>query len=138
MSKRWLLWTLSLSLLAVVPAWAQDPKPPAPPDDKFRPETPDDDEDLTPEKALAMLKEVKGLMGKSEELLHDSARGKALATEAELVERLKELLREEQKADPGLLQKQVLEKIQKLMQKSERSQGDAIEKMAEVIRKAKS
>lgn len=125
-------------MLAASWSWAQEqPKPkPAPEKRGHHEEPPDEEEDLTPEKALAMLKEVNGLMGKSEELLNDSAKGKALATEAEIVKKLKELLKEE--SDSAAIQKQILEKIAKLMQKSEGSQKDAIERMAEIIRKAKS
>ena len=107
-------------LLAAGAAWGQDkPK--------------DDHEDLTPEKALKMLKEVQDLMTRSEDLLNDSARGKSLETEEETLKRIKELLKD----DPAASQKKTLEKIEKLMSKSEGSQKDAIERMAEIIRKAK-
>ncbi len=94
----------------------------------------DDHEDLTPEKALEMLKEVQGLMTRSEDLLNDSSRGKAAETEDALLKRINDLLKD----DPAAAQKKVLEKIAKLMEKSEGSQKDAIERMAEIIRKAKS
>lgn len=135
MWKKAFLGMVALTLVASW-AWAQE-KPPAPKQDKHgHDEPPEDEDELTPEKALAMLKEVNGLMTKSEELLHDSSKGKALATEAEIAKKLKELLKEE--PNPENLQKQIVEKIAKLMQKSEGSQKDAIERMAEIIRKAKS
>ena len=99
-----------------------------------KPAPKEDHEDLTPEKALEMLKEVQGLMTRSEDLLNDSSRGKAVETEDVILKRINELLRD----DPAAAQKKVLEKIAKLMEKSEGSQKDAIERMAEIIRKAKS
>jgi hypothetical protein len=98
-----------------------------------KPAPKDDPEDLTPEKALEMLKEVQGLMTRSEDLLNDSSRGQAVETEDVLLKRINELLRD----DPAAAQKKVLEKIAKLMEKSEGSQKDAIERMAEILRKAK-
>ena len=118
------MMTLLASLLLAGVASVQD-KPPAPKDDH---------EDLTPEKALEMLKEVQGLMTRSEDLLHDSARGKSLETEEAILKRIDDLLKD----DPAANQKKTLEKIEKLMSKSEGSQKDAIERMAEIIRKAKS
>src|ERR1041384_7481579 len=91
-------------------------------------------EDLTPEKAVQMLKEIQGLMTKSEDLLNDSSRGKSVETEDAILQRIHELLKD----DPSATQKKTLEKIAKLMEKSEGSQKDAVEKMAEIIRKAKS
>ena len=99
-----------------------------------KPPPKDDHEDLTPEKALEMLKEVQGLMMKSEDLLNDSSRGKAVETEDAILKRINDLLRD----DPAAAQKKTLEKIAKLMEKSEGSQKDAIERMAEILRKAKS
>jgi len=121
-------------------AFAQD-KPEAPkPDDKFRPEAPkkDDDEELTPEKAMQMLKEVRELQELAAELLNASAQGKALATERALIDKLKSLLKDEDKTNPEAAQKKILEKIERLMGKSEGNQKDAVDKMGEIIRKAKS
>src|SRR5438552_1495653 len=109
-------------LLAGV-AWAQEKPAPKP-----------DHEDLTPEKAVELLKEVQGLMTLSEDLLNDSSRGKAFETEDAILKRINDLLKD----DPSAAQKKALEKIAKLMEKSEGSQKDAIERMAEIIRKAKS
>ena len=99
-----------------------------------KPAPKEDHEDLTPEKAIEMLKEIQGLMVKSEDLLHDSSRGKAVETEEGILKRIDDLLKD----DPSAAQKKTLEKIEKLMSKSEGSQKDAIERMAEIIRKAKS
>jgi hypothetical protein len=117
----------------------QDPEKPKP-DDKFRPETPkkDEEEDLTPEKAMQMLKEVRELQELAAELLNASAQGKALETEQALLAKLKGLLKDEDKADPQAAQKKILEKIERLMGKSEGNQKDAVDKMGEIIRKAKS
>ncbi|HZE96823.1 MAG TPA: hypothetical protein VE981_07340 [Planctomycetota bacterium] len=92
-----------------------------------------DEKDLTPEEALAMLKEVQGLMVKSEDLLNDSSRGKAAETEAEILKRVNELLKD----DPEASQKKILEKIAKLMEKTEGKQKESVDKIEEVIRRAK-
>lgn len=99
-----------------------------------KPAPKEEHEDLTPQKAIEMLKEVQSLMNRSEDLLSDSSRGKSVETEEAILKRINELLKD----DPAAAQKKALEKIEKLMSKSEGSQKDAIERMAEVIRKAKS
>ncbi len=137
MRRSWILWAAPFALWTGA-AFAQD-KPDAPkPDDKFRPETPkkDEEEDLTPEKAMQMLKEVRELQDFAAELLNASAQGKALATEKELIDRMKKLL-DEDKSNPEAAQKKILEKIERLMGKSEGNQKDAVDKMGEIIRKAK-
>jgi hypothetical protein len=91
------------------------------------------DEELTPEKAVQLLQEVQGLMTRSEDLLNDSARGKSVETEEAILKRINDLLKD----DPATSQKKTLEKIARLMEKSEGSQKDAVERMAEIIRKAK-
>ena len=93
----------------------------------------DKDEELTPEKAIQLLKETRALMEEAESLLNDASRGKALLSEKGAVERLGEVL----KTDPAAAQKNVLEKIEKLLGKSQGGQKSAIEKIDEVIRKAK-
>jgi hypothetical protein len=92
-----------------------------------------DEEELSPEKAVQLLKEVQGLMTRSEDLLNDSARGKSVETEDAILKRINELLKD----DPAATQKKTLEKIARLMEKSEGSQKDAVERMAEILRKAK-
>jgi ElaB/YqjD/DUF883 family membrane-anchored ribosome-binding protein len=122
---------------AALAAFAQEPDRK---DDKYRPEAPQggkEDEELTPEKALRMLKDVKELMDVSEELLNSSSMGKAVETEQKILERVRELLKDE-KVDPKDAQQKALEKIEKLMRKSEGSQQGAVDKMGEIIRKAKS
>ena len=111
-------WTATVVLLASLQA---------------KPEPKGDDEELTPQKAVQMLKDIQGLMSKSEDLLNDSSRGKSAETEDAILKRINELLKD----DPAASQKKTLEKIAKLMEKSEGSQKDAIEGMAEIIRKAK-
>lgn len=92
------------------------------------------EEPLTPEKAIQLLKETRGLMEEAEALLNDSARGKSLLAEKGAVERLNDVL----KSDPSAAQKSVLEKIEKLLGKSQGGQKSAVEKIDEVIRKARS
>ena len=94
----------------------------------------DDEDQLTPEQAMEMLKDIQGMMNKAEELLNDSSRGKALATEKDLIEKLDKELRD----DPTALQKQILEKVKKLNERTEKKQKDAVDKLAELIKKAKS
>jgi uncharacterized protein with von Willebrand factor type A (vWA) domain len=86
---------------------------------------------MTPEQAMEMLKDIQGMMSKAEELLNDGSRGKALETEEELMRRL------EQELGATEAQKKILEKVRKLTERSEKKQKDAVDKLAEVIRKAK-
>jgi hypothetical protein len=118
------VWLAAAFLSLASAAWAQDP--PAPKKEEH--------EDLTPGKAIELLKEVQTLMTLSEDLLNDSSRGKAVETEEAIRRRITELLKE----DPAAAQRSALEKIERLMSKSEGSQKDAVERMAELIRKAKS
>jgi len=128
------VWAAVFALAAAGLAGAQDaPKPPAP---QERPGGPEEEEELTPEKAMQLLKESRDLMGKSEELLLDSSRGKSLEAEKAALERLKKLLEEEK--DPSAAQKQILEKIKKLLEKTGKSQDQTIQKINEIIRKARS
>jgi hypothetical protein len=138
MRRSWILWALPFALWAGTAIGQDKPDKPKP-DDKFRPEAPkkDEEEDLTPEKAMQMLKEVKELQEFAAELLNASAQGKALETEQALLAKLKDLLKED-KTNPEDAQKKILEKIERLMGKSEGSQKDAVDKMGEIIRKAKS
>ncbi len=134
-----LLGAAVFALVASPLAWSQEQPQPPKPDDKFKPEAPSpEEEDLTPEKAMLMLKEVRELMDKAEELLNSAARGKALETEKELLDKIDKLLKEEEKSNPATAQQKILEKIERLMGKSEGSQRGAIEKMGEIIKKAKS
>lgn len=135
--RAWWSATLALVFGLSTMAWSQEnTPPPQKPEDKFRPEAPaeEEEEELTPEKAMALLKEVSGLMAKSEELLETSSRGKALATEAEILEKIDKLLKD----DPAAAQKQVVQKIEKLLGKTEGNQKESVEKINEIIRKAKS
>jgi hypothetical protein len=117
-------WMTAAFLLIGGAAFAQEKGKPAPKADE---------EELTPEKAMELLKEVQSLMLKSEDLLNDSSRGKAVETEEGILKRVNDLLKD----DPSAPQKNALEKIAKLMEKSEGTQKDAVERMAEIIRKAK-
>ncbi len=132
MMKRWATGFLAFALAAGV-AWAQEKKD----EDKYKPEQ-GDEKDLTPEEAMRLLKEAQELMLKSEELLNDSSRGKSLEAEAEILKKLEELLREEEKKNPAILQKKILELIQRMLQKTDKKQQDTIEKLNEIIKRAKS
>ena len=127
MIRHWAVTSAFIFSLGAV-CWAQD-------EPKSDPKNEQDDEDqLTPEQAMEMLKDIQGMMSKAEELLNDSSRGKALATEEELIKKLEK----EFKDDPSALQKQILEKVKKLNERTEKKQKDAVDKLAELIKKAKS
>jgi len=125
--KRWSL--LSVAFLFALSASAM----PVMAQEEEKPGEEEDEDQLTPEQAMEMLKDIHGLMQKAEELLNDSSRGKALETEKELLDKLAR----EFKDEPEALQKQILEKVKKLTQRSEKKQKDAIEKMNELIKKAR-
>ena len=132
------MWNTALALVLALGAGAvaaQDEKTPPGDDEKYRPEDEREkpDDDLTPEQAMAMLKEIQGLMGKSEELLNDSSRGKALETEEDLLKRLSELLKDDETA-----QKQILVMIKRLMEKTQKHQQESVQKLGDIIRRAKS
>jgi hypothetical protein len=112
------------TLLALL---VQNPPPPAPKEEK----------DLTPEEAIQILKDCQKLMEEAEGLLNDSSRGKALGAEKETIERVNKLLGTPP-ADPSAEQKKVLEMIEKLMGKSQKSQGDTVDKLGDVIRRVRS
>lgn len=124
-----LWWGAAIWAGAAVAAGAQDqPVPPAPPEQEA-------EEELTPEKAMKLLKEARDLMGTSEELLLDSSRGRALESEKATLERLEKLLR----ADPSAagIQGKILEKIRKLLEGARQSQDGTVQKLREIIRKAR-
>lgn len=126
---RWTMLTAAFLAAFALPTWGQDePAPPPAPQEE------DDEDQLTPEEAMEMLREAEALMKKAEELLNDSSRGKALETEEELIEKLKQ----EFKDDPALAEKQAVEKIRKLAERAGQKQKSASEKLAEIIKKAKS
>lgn len=117
---RWPILSVAFLFACGAFAWAQEDEG-------------EDDDQLTPEEAMEMLKDIHGMMRKSAELLNDSSRGKALETEEEILKKLET----EFKDDPSAMQKQILEKIQKLTKRSEQKQKDAIDKLTELIKKAK-
>jgi hypothetical protein len=133
MRKAWTIWGAALGAALAGPAYAQE-GPPAP---RKAPPAPEEDEELTPEKAMELLRETHQLMQLAEELLHGSAQGKALETEEALLARLKELLKEDPPAGAGDAQKKAIQKIERLIGKSEGSQQGALDRLAEIIRKAK-
>lgn len=116
-------WWLTMLLVVALPVGAQDAPVPQG----------GDEDELTPEQAMKLLRDAQELMVKSEELLHDSSRGKALETEKDLLKKLEEL----QKEDPTLLQAEILAKVKKLMERAQKKQEKSLEKLAEIIKKAK-
>ena len=113
--------------VAGVAAFAQEPKEAPPGADEAQ------EDELTPEQAMEMLADAHKMMGKAEELLNDSSRGKALETEKALLEKLQRELKDE----PETLQQRILGKVGKLVEKAEKKERDAIDKLAEIIKKAK-
>ena len=98
--------TAALAIALAGPAWAQ--------------ETPEDDE-LTPAAAMELLKEAHELMGKAEELLNDSSRGKALETEKDLLAKLE---REFKDIPAG----EIMKKIGRVVEKAEKREQRKREK----------
>ena len=107
---------------------AQDPSP--------APVPPAEEEELTFEKAMQLLKEARELMGKSEELLLNSSRGRALEGVKEALERLEKILREDPASASGI-QGNILEKIRRLLEGARKSQDGTVQKLREIIRKAR-
>jgi hypothetical protein len=129
-------WSSSFILWAgLALAQAQPEKPGR--GDNFRPEGPTEDGNLTPERTIELLKEVLDLQRLSSDLLNASAQGKALETEEPLLATLDDLLKIDPKVTPEDAQKRILEKIERLMGKTESNQKNAVDKMAEVLRKAR-
>ena len=127
--KKWPIWSVAfLFAFGASFAAAQEGGKEAPPGA----EEPEDDE-LTPAQAMELLNEAHGMMVKAEELLNDSGRGKALETEKKLIEKLERELKD----DPSVLQKGILAKVGKLVEKAEKKEKDAADKLAEIIKKAK-
>lgn len=124
-----------MSLIAAILALALQ-NPPAPPAPKPPPEK-QEEKELTPEEAIEILKECSKLMEEAEALLNDSSRGKALGSEKATLERINKLLGTPPPKSAEEEQKQVLEKIEKLMGKSQKSQGDTVDKLGDVIRRAR-
>src|SRR5688572_1672836 len=129
--KTWPVVAVAFLFAIAAPAYAQEDKQ-EPKEAPPGAEAPEEDE-LTPAQAMELLADAQRLMGKSEELLNDSSRGKALETEKALMERLERELKDE----PGALQKRILEKVGKLVEKAEKKEKDAVDKLAEIIKKAK-
>ena len=122
--KRWLLLAPALLLVVSASAFAQD-------DDRFRPGQPGDDDDaFSPQEAMEMLKEAQDLMTTAEELLNDSSRGKALETEKDLLAKLDKIL-DSEKSDL------IMKKVEKMMDKTLEKQKGAIDKLAEIIKRAR-
>ena len=129
-------WIAILAFAVGAPAWAQDPPKPAPkaPAPKGEPQ---EEPELTPEEALKILKECGKLMEEAESLLNDSSRGRSLSKDKEAIERIEKILKQKPPEDPAAQQKMVLEMIERLMGKSQKSQGDTVDKLADVIRRVK-
>ena len=128
--KKWPVVAVAFLFAFAVPyVAAQEGDKPAPPPQDQAPE----EDELTPAQAMELLEDAHRMMGKAEELLNDSSRGKAIETEKALLERLERELKDE----PGALQKRILEKVGKLVEKAEKKEKDAVEKLNEIIKKAK-
>jgi len=127
--KKWPVAAVAFLFAIAAPfALAQEGEKEAPPGA----EAPEEDE-LTPAQAMELLEDAHRMMGKAEELLNDSSRGKALETEKALMERLQRELKDE----PDAMQQRILAKVGKLVEKAEKKEKDAAEKLNEIIKKAK-
>ena len=135
MKASWMSLAAAFSLLAGT-VWAQAEKP------ERLPEAPPDQEQekdafLSPEEALELLKAIEAYMVKAEDALDASSQGKALLAGDRAIPLLQELLELPEPPDAASLQKNALETIEKLMKKSESKQQGAIDKLAELIKKAR-
>lgn len=119
-----LLLTLGMALTLV----AQDEQPPKE----------GEEEELTPQKAIQILREVQSLMQKSEDLLENSSRGKDLLTDEQVMKIILKELEEMKDPNPAEIQKKVVEKLKKLMEKSSGKQKEAADKMTELVKKIQS
>jgi hypothetical protein len=127
--KKWPIVAVAFLFAIAVPlAYAQEGEKEAPPGAE-----PQEEDELTPAQAMELLEDAHHMMGKAEELLNDSSRGKAIETEKALMERLERELKDE----PGAMQKRILEKVGKLVEKAEKKEKDAADKLGEIIKKAK-
>jgi hypothetical protein len=128
--KRWPVVAVAFLFAIAVPyAYAQEGEKEAPKGT----EPQEDEDELTPAQAMELLEDAHRMMGKAEELLNDSSRGKALETEKALMERLQRELKDE----PDAMQQRILAKVGKLVEKAEKKEKDAAEKLNEIIKKAK-
>lgn len=103
---------LLIALAAVAPA-AQD----------------DDEDQLTPAQVREALQDIHRMMELAERLLNDSSRGRALETEQALLDRYRDQF--------GDVPLDVLEKVRKLAERAEKKQKDVIDRLAELIKKAR-
>ena len=127
--KSWSIASVAFLFAAAVPfSYAQEGEKEAPPGAEEA-----DEDELTPAQAMELLEDAHLMMEKAELLLNDSSRGKALETQKDLMERLQRELKDE----PGALQKRILEKVGKLVEKAEKKEKDAVDKLGEIIKKAK-
>jgi hypothetical protein len=136
--RRWWLGGMAPLALWAGAALAQDRPVPPPKDAPTpRPQAPgrQGDEELTPERAMTLLREVRELQDRAAELLGASAEGKALETERALDPRRKGVFEGRDTAEEA--QTRILERIERLLGKSEGRQRDAAAKMAEILRRAK-
>ena len=121
----------------------------APPLEREEP-APEEEKELTPQETMKLLHEIEDLMDLSEELLYNSSLGKALETSEELKKKIEELLREDREKPPPSSdggtpqenpgenpQEETLRKVEKLMGKAQEKQGGTIERIRELIRRAK-
>ena len=97
----------------------------------------DEEKELTPEEAVKLLGEIVDLMRLSEEMLNDSSMGSAIEKDAETLKKIEELLKDEQDKEPSTAQGEALKKIEKLLRKTEKKQTQAIDRINEIIKRAK-
>lgn len=101
---------------------------------------PEKDEGLTPEEIIERLKEITKLMETSEEFLTYSSQGETLKTQKEIIEKIAKLLKQEGNPPPQSssdLQKDVMKMLDQLMKKTEKNQKGTLDKIDELIKKAK-
>jgi hypothetical protein len=87
---------------------------------------------LAPQEAVEELKEIHKLMEGAERALEGASLGKAAAEQEEILKMLGDLAK-----DPAELQGKALEMIDKLLKRGEKDQKETIERITELIKKAK-
>lgn len=116
MLRTWTAIAVACALALALPASAQE-EPGEEPQEEPGPETPQaGEEPLTPEEAMRLLEETRGLMDRAEMLLMESAAGRG--------------------EDPQEAMEEIIRRLRLRMDGSQENQQQAIERLREILRRA--